>query len=456
MAVGKLLGREYFFSLSLCAFLSVVSLCLAALLIEQSINISKNITTNERLNRSRYPWMNDSQGKPFNHFDRGMIINTLEFWRFPGFGKDYYQEFNLLSLQRKSDKVSERFMDAEGNNGRKRRSVNGDQISGINPSPGSDSRIFHQSLPLNASPRDIAMASPFPTSRKPSVHSRQFSSNSEPPPFPNIEEPLDQKRQERERRDSHDSLVSGRIGRHGSQDKYADEIQAQNSIHLRQLEAQAQFEVRVQQAIDISNRQPYLNHVFSGSPSEVDHFQGNGSADWNGISRSKAYRSKIHTDLENNMSHTSSIESDHSIFSAAEIKPSNHDKIPPPQFSGRSSLGSSGKSESNSGKYSLEGNRPIETINDINREGRRSYSQSLQSYQEQDRPYIGFSGQPSSPNRPRIPTQHHFDERNHRSTNSKAIDEEAMSFVTERTSSDDRSEVEGSFVGNNPNITNQR
>jgi hypothetical protein len=470
MAVSKLLGREYFFSLALCAFLSVVSLGLSALLIEQCMNISKNITTNERLNRSRYSWMNDSLGKPFNHFDRGLIKNTLEFWRFPGYEKDYYQEFCLPSVERKNEKVMDSTIH-DDNNAIKRPSINdnggGDQISGINPSPGSEAgRQLHQSSPppLNTSPRDINMASPFPTSRKPSVHSRQFNSNpesrqfygnSEPPPFPNIEstsqEPLDHKKEER--RDSQESLIG---------------YQAQNSIYLRQLEAQAQFEVRVQQAIDISNRQPYLNNVSGGSPIEVDHLQGNGITDWNGISRVKRHSqsSKIHTDLESNMSHMSSTESDYSTVNA-EIKPSNHDKIPPPQFSGRLSVESSSqksekigsqKSESNSGKYSLESKDVSINQEGVNRESRRSLSQSiqlLQSYQEQERSYIGSSGQgfiPNSPNRQRIPAQHHFDERNQRYGPAKAIDEESMSFMTERTSSDDHSEIEGSFVGNNPNI----
>mmetsp|Transcript_34523 Transcript_34523/g.32890 ORF Transcript_34523/g.32890 Transcript_34523/m.32890 type:complete len:730 (+) Transcript_34523:362-2551(+) len=335
IAVGRILGREYFFSLALCAFLSVVSLGLSALLIEQCINISKNITTNERLNRSRYPWMNDSLGKPFNHFDKGLFKNTLEFWRFPGYEKDYYQEFCLPSVERKNEKVMDSTIN-DDNNAIKRPSINdnrgGDQISGINPSPGSEAgRQLHQSSPppLNTSPRDINMASPFPTSRKPSIHSRQlnsnpesrqFYSNSEPPPFPNTEsksqDPLDH--QKEERRDSQDPLIG---------------YQAQNSIYLRQLEAQAQFEVRVQQAIDISNRQPYLNNVSGGSPVEVDLLQGNGNTDWNGISRVNRHSqsSRIHTDLESNMSRMSSTENDYSTVNN-ESKLSNHDKIPHPSI----------------------------------------------------------------------------------------------------------------------------
>ena len=77
----------------------IINLIVAALLIEQSINITMNITTNERLNRSRYPWMNDSLGNPYNHYDKGCIRNILEFWRFPGFEKDYYSEFNWLTLR---------------------------------------------------------------------------------------------------------------------------------------------------------------------------------------------------------------------------------------------------------------------------------------------------------------------------------------------------------------------
>lgn len=98
-SVSHLLDMRYFFATSLCALLIMITFILAALLTEQTINIAKNITTNERLNQSRYPWMSDSLGQPFNHFDRGILKNILEFWCFPGFERDYYSEFNWLSLR---------------------------------------------------------------------------------------------------------------------------------------------------------------------------------------------------------------------------------------------------------------------------------------------------------------------------------------------------------------------
>ena len=98
-AVSHLLNMRYFFATSLCALLIIISVIIAALLAEQSMNIAMNITTNERLNRSRYPWMCDSLGQPFNHYDRGILKNILEFLCFPGFEKDYYSEFNWLSLR---------------------------------------------------------------------------------------------------------------------------------------------------------------------------------------------------------------------------------------------------------------------------------------------------------------------------------------------------------------------
>jgi hypothetical protein len=95
VALGTLLDEKYFFATALTVFLCGATLALGALLTEQSVNVAKNITTNERLNRSRYPWMHDSDGKPFNNFDRGVCVNTLEFWGVPGFQRDYYAEFEL-------------------------------------------------------------------------------------------------------------------------------------------------------------------------------------------------------------------------------------------------------------------------------------------------------------------------------------------------------------------------
>jgi hypothetical protein len=95
-ALSHLFDRLYFFPTVLCAALLTISITIGALLIDQNYNILKNITTNERLNRARYPWMTDHHGNPFNHFDRGYLSNFLEFWCAPGYWKNYYNEFSDL------------------------------------------------------------------------------------------------------------------------------------------------------------------------------------------------------------------------------------------------------------------------------------------------------------------------------------------------------------------------
>ena len=99
-----LLDRQYLFPTALCSTLILTSLALITLLIGQGINISRNITSNERLNRNRYHWMKDSSGQPFNHYDKGFLRNILEFWSIPGFQKDYYVEFHCSAKSEKSDK----------------------------------------------------------------------------------------------------------------------------------------------------------------------------------------------------------------------------------------------------------------------------------------------------------------------------------------------------------------
>jgi hypothetical protein len=103
-AVSYLLDRNYFFPTVLCVVLCVITLILTALLVEQSANITRNITANERINRSRYPWMNDEHGQPFNHYDRGFVKNVLEFWFVAGYKIDYFAEFDLLPPRVASDK----------------------------------------------------------------------------------------------------------------------------------------------------------------------------------------------------------------------------------------------------------------------------------------------------------------------------------------------------------------
>ncbi|CAN0454100.1 unnamed protein product, partial [Hapterophycus canaliculatus] len=47
----------------------------------QTRNILSNLTSNERINRRRYPWLNASpRGPPFNYYDLGAWNNCMEFW----------------------------------------------------------------------------------------------------------------------------------------------------------------------------------------------------------------------------------------------------------------------------------------------------------------------------------------------------------------------------------------
>lgn len=59
---------EYFFVLALASAQAVLIAFLFGLLCEQVVNICSNVTVNERLNRSRYYWMQDAQGKDFNRW----------------------------------------------------------------------------------------------------------------------------------------------------------------------------------------------------------------------------------------------------------------------------------------------------------------------------------------------------------------------------------------------------
>jgi len=90
-----LFGREYFFVVVMCG-LAIVSLVgIGALFVDQLVNISANITVNEKINRSRYPWMLDDHGLPCNRFNRGIVVNTLEFWGLFGCAVDYTKTFDM-------------------------------------------------------------------------------------------------------------------------------------------------------------------------------------------------------------------------------------------------------------------------------------------------------------------------------------------------------------------------
>jgi hypothetical protein len=87
--VGNLLSQNYFFVFVLLVYMIVITAGLTFLMVEQCSNIIKNVTTNERINRSRYAWMKGPDGRPFNRFDRGVWVNLLDFLLVPGFAINY-------------------------------------------------------------------------------------------------------------------------------------------------------------------------------------------------------------------------------------------------------------------------------------------------------------------------------------------------------------------------------
>jgi hypothetical protein len=109
-----LFGRKLFYLLSFCIFLMMVSVGLVALFLEQTINITKNQTTNERMNAGRYAWMTDKAGKPCNRFDRGAFTNTLEFFGASCFAVDYLSVFVIPdSSDRRKGSVDEHRADSK-------------------------------------------------------------------------------------------------------------------------------------------------------------------------------------------------------------------------------------------------------------------------------------------------------------------------------------------------------
>ena len=64
-----------FLALTLCA--TACFLALSFFLGQQYSNMCKNITTNERMNASRYPWHQDDNGRFLNRFDTGSLAKNL-------------------------------------------------------------------------------------------------------------------------------------------------------------------------------------------------------------------------------------------------------------------------------------------------------------------------------------------------------------------------------------------
>jgi hypothetical protein len=103
---GELISQRLLFVTCMTIFIMVITCGLALLVVEQTGNIFMNMvsslfytasrsllthrqTTNEKVNRSRYWWMKGPDGRPLNRFDRGPLVNFLEFIGFPCYHVDY-------------------------------------------------------------------------------------------------------------------------------------------------------------------------------------------------------------------------------------------------------------------------------------------------------------------------------------------------------------------------------
>ncbi|CAM9698706.1 unnamed protein product [Phaeothamnion confervicola] len=137
--LGSLLSTRFFPTLLLGLAAMLGSGMLLLILTEQLRNAAVNFTTNERINRRRYPWLRapgpgPGQGQPFNHYDRGWKTNCAEFWRGGhaahggcggGTDVDYYASYDLPRLTRNQenwlDDLRQRAAPARGGRGGARR-----------------------------------------------------------------------------------------------------------------------------------------------------------------------------------------------------------------------------------------------------------------------------------------------------------------------------------------------
>jgi hypothetical protein len=112
--LGTLLSQSYFFVFFLLSYVIVITCGLTFLLVEQCSNIVRNVTTNERINRSRYAWMKGPDGRPFNRFDKGVIANVLDFFLVPGFAVDYTTIMEIPEAVKKSKSVTSTTVETSG------------------------------------------------------------------------------------------------------------------------------------------------------------------------------------------------------------------------------------------------------------------------------------------------------------------------------------------------------
>ncbi len=92
--ISTLVSRNFFGVLCLTLCANICTCGLGFLLAQQTSNMMNNITTNERINAKRYPWLQDDSGTKFvNRFDSGSTwTNVVEFLTK---SRDYTQTYDM-------------------------------------------------------------------------------------------------------------------------------------------------------------------------------------------------------------------------------------------------------------------------------------------------------------------------------------------------------------------------
>lgn len=100
---GELISQRMLFITCMTIFSMIIICGLTLLVVEQTVNIFNNMTTNEKVNRSRYSWLKGPNGEFRNRFDRGPIINILEFLGCSCYQVDYMKIMNLNEIDKRNN-----------------------------------------------------------------------------------------------------------------------------------------------------------------------------------------------------------------------------------------------------------------------------------------------------------------------------------------------------------------
>uniref|UniRef100_A0A6V2BP49 Palmitoyltransferase n=1 Tax=Ditylum brightwellii TaxID=49249 RepID=A0A6V2BP49_9STRA len=107
--LGELFSTTLFGLICMSVFSFVCVVGLALLTYHQTKNIMDNMTTNERINWRRYPWLTNEDGEFFNQFDTGSKLkNTKLFWKHDRDGAfhDYYHCYDIRPEVRNLTKIN--------------------------------------------------------------------------------------------------------------------------------------------------------------------------------------------------------------------------------------------------------------------------------------------------------------------------------------------------------------